>query len=153
MFLPVRGWGFHLPELYFTYYISLFFYQCAVDDFIRLSSLTHLVFPDFSTIYQCAVVDFMYLSSLSHLIFPDVSVSARLWISYAWALLLILHFLMFLPVCRCEFHVPDLSFSSYISWFFYQCAIETLFLYRCAVSKFHYLSSLLKHFLRFSTCA
>ncbi len=102
-FLPVRGGGFHTPELSCSFYISWCFYQCAV-------------------------VDFMHLSFLSHLIFPDFSTSARSRISYAWALLRIsysarlstsvfgrLHFY------RCavsKFHSAKLSFIAFLAFFF-----------------------------------
>ncbi len=114
-----------------------------------MSSLPHLIFPD--VFYQCTVEDFIYLSSLSHNIFPDFSTSARLRISFTWALFLTLYFLIFLPlrgrwfhtpelsnssciswffyhisVRGCGFHVPELSFTSYISWCFYQCALMDL---------------------------
>ncbi len=76
--------------------------------------------------------------------FRFVSTSARSWVSCTWARFHLLYFLMFLPVRACGFHVPELSFTSYISWCFCQCAVVD-FMYLSALS--------LPIFLDFSTSA
>ncbi len=86
MFLSVRGCRFHVPERSFSSYILDFPPVRGCGFHVHALSFSSYISWCF---YQCAVVDFLYLSSLSLLIFLDFSTSARSRISYACAFLLI----------------------------------------------------------------